>query len=180
MINHIILICLFSIALNLFSYKKNISNLSFKKELILDFIHFFLFQLPIGAYISYLCVLYFPIYITRAISNFITLNAFSSFILFNKTYYYNFILYILYWDFLAYLFHRISHGSKFLWNFHHYHHSIVFFTGFASNRVSFFENGFRIAFYTILFLPYFALHVDFPLYSGIFFSLFPKQSEKLK
>ena len=82
------------------------------------------------------------------------------------------IFYFIYWDFLAYIFHRICHRVDLFWKMHKYHHSTIYFTGFSAYRVSFLENGMRICFYTIFLLPVISAFAEPPLWIGYILSVF--------
>jgi sterol desaturase/sphingolipid hydroxylase (fatty acid hydroxylase superfamily) len=150
---HGLFICILCI-LALPNIRHRINDLNFKKQIKYDMYHFLIYQSIFGAYVSYLAIFYIPILISREIAGLLNITIFSFVENLNDLPRWTIIvIYFLYWDFLAYVFHRICHKIEFLWKIHKYHHSAIYFTGFTAYRVSFIENGLRICFYTALLLP---------------------------
>ena len=105
-----------------------------------DLLHFILYQFPLGAYISYLSIFYLPVLVCRKLSGLFSAQINTPLPLDQLSTPMLLLLWFLYWDFLAYLFHRLCHLNGFLWSLHKYHHSISYFTGFSAYRVSFVES----------------------------------------
>ncbi|MFM1807000.1 MAG: hypothetical protein RL212_1259 [Pseudomonadota bacterium] len=169
-VQHAIFICaLIAISLPNIVQRKN--EIEFRRQIVYDASHFFIYQSILGAYISYLSVFYFPILLSREIAGLLNLLPDVS-PLRGMPQWCIIIIYFIYWDFLAYIFHRTSHNVEILWKIHKYHHSTIYFTGFTAYRVSFIENGLRICFYTTLLLPVIGQIADPPPWIGYLLGVF--------